>query len=396
MSTPYTDNVTLESNLTTNLSLKTKSLFSGNTGAGAGPIAFDENQVTYGESELTVNSKRKEIIDYIRLRLGDGIVDVELDKEHYELAITQALIKYRQRAQNAEEESYAFLDLQPEVQEYILPRETMVVRAAYRRGIGSVTGTTASQFEPFASGYLNTYMLVAGRVGGLLSYELFADYQKLAMRMFGGYMNYTWNPTTKKLTLIRKMPQTGYTFHRMSSLSASGTSIGSTINIVVEDPWYDLTIGDTIAIRDCKIGGYDGNYEVLTISNDIKTITVSAVNVLADTSVTGNDLRLTKVYGNVTDAVKETILLWVYNKKPDVMLLNDTHAFPWLQEYAYSFAKRILGEAREKFASIAGPQGGTQLNGASLKSEAVTEMQELEQQLKDYVDGSMPLTWVIG
>ena len=76
----------------------------------------------------------------------------------------------------------------------------MDVRAAYRRGIGSVTGTTASQFEPFASGYLNTYMLVAGRVGGLLSYELFVDYQKQAMKMFGGYLNFTYNKTTRKLT----------------------------------------------------------------------------------------------------------------------------------------------------------------------------------------------------
>jgi len=396
MSTPFTGNVTLESNLTTQLSLKTQSLFSGNTGAGAGPIAFSDDQVTFDDPDLTVNSKRKEITDYIRLRLGDGMVDVELDKEHYELAITQALIKYRQRAQNAEEESFAFLDLQPEVQEYILPRETMVVRAIYRRGIGSVTGTTASQFEPFSSGYLNTYMLVAGRVGGLLSYELFVDYQKLSMRMFGGYMNFTWNPTSKKLTLVRKMPETGYTYHRMSSLSASGTSVGSTITIVVEDPWYDIAVGNKIAIRDCKIGGYDANYTVLTVSNDLKTITVAAVNVLAATSVTGNDLRLTKVFGNVTDAVKETVLLWVYNKKPDVMLFNDSHAYPWVQDYAYSFAKRILGEAREKFASIAGPQGGTQLNGASLKAEAQAEMAELEQQLKDYVDGSQPLTWVIG
>ena len=379
MSTPFTGNVTLESNLTTQLSLKTQSLFSGNTGAGAGPIAFSDDQVTFDDPDLTVNSKRKEITDYIRLRLGDGMVDVELDKEHYELAITQALIKYRQRAQNAEEESFAFLDLQPEVQEYILPRETMVVRAIYRRGIGSVTGTTASQFEPFSSGYLNTYMLVAGRVGGLLSYELFVDYQKLSMRMFGGYMNFTWNPTSKKLTLVRKMPETGYTYHRMSSLSASGTSVGSTITIVVEDPWYDIAVGNKIAIRDCKIGGYDANYTVLTVSNDLKTITVAAVNVLAATSVTGNDLRLTKVFGNVTDAVKETVLLWVYNKKPDVMLFNDSHAYPWVQDYAYSFAKRILGEAREKFASIAGPQGGTQLNGASLKAEAQAEMAELEQ-----------------
>jgi len=396
MSTPYTGNVTLESNLNTSFSLKTKSLFSGNTGAGAGPIGFDDNLVTYGDPNLSLNAKRAEITDYIRLRLGDGIVDVELDKEHYDLAINQALIKYRQRAQNAEEESYAFLDLLPNVQEYILPSETMTVRAAYRRGIGSVTGTTASQFEPFASGYLNTYMLVAGRVGGLLNYELFVDYQKLAMRMFGGYLNFTWNPTTKKLTLIRKMPESGYNFRRMESLSSNGTLIGSTITIVVKEPWYNLSIGDTIAIRDCKIGGYDGNYYVATISEDLKTVTVSAVNVLAAASVTGNDLRLTKTFGNVVDALKETVLLWVYNKKPDVMLFNDVHAFPWLQEYAYSFAKLIVGEAREKYASLPGPQGGTQLNGATLKAEAKAEMEKLEQELKDFVDGSMPLTWVIG
>jgi hypothetical protein len=78
------------------------------------------------------------------------------------------------------------------------------------------------------------------------------------------------------------------------------------------------------------------------------------------------------------------------------MLLNDYQAFPWIQEYAYSFAKRIVGEAREKFASIAGPQGGTQLNGATLKGEAQAEMEKLEQELKDYVDGSFPMTWVIG
>ncbi len=290
----------------------TDSLWNANTGTGTGHIAYDPNEDlgTISAPELeAVTLKRKEITDYIRLRLADGLVDVELDKEHYELAIKQALLKYRQRAANSQEESYAFLKLKPETQEYILPNEVMEVRAAYRRGIGSVTGTTASQFEPFSSGYLNTYMLVAGRVGGLLSYELFVDYQKTSMRMFGGYLNYTFNKTTKKLTLIRKIPFAG---------------------------------------------------------------------------------------ANQQEREMEDVLLHLYNYKPDSMLLNDFQAFPWIQDYAYSFAKRILGEAREKFASIAGPQGGTQLNGASLKAEAVTEMQELEQQLKDYVDGSQPLTWVIG
>ncbi|CAB4132990.1 hypothetical protein UFOVP257_29 [uncultured Caudovirales phage] len=292
----------------------TDSLYNPATGtqSGSGHIAYDPNEelgsITAPELE-SVNIKRKEITDYIRMRLADGIVDVELDKEHYDMAVTQALIKYRQRASNSQEESYAFLKLKPETQEYILPKEIMEVRGAYRRGIGSVTGTTASQFEPFSSGYLNTYMLVAGRVGGLLNYELFVDYQKLSMKMFGGYLNFTFNKITKKLVLIRKMPYAGTNIH--------------------EDQ-----------MEDC--------------------------------------------------------LLHVYNYKPDSMLLNDFQAFPWIQEYSYSFAKRILGEAREKFASIVGPQGGTQLNGGTLKAEAATEMLELEQQLKDYVDGSMPLTWVIG
>jgi hypothetical protein len=76
--------------------------------------------------------------------------------------------------------------------------------------------------------------------------------------------------------------------------------------------------------------------------------------------------------------------------------MNDHMIFPWLQEYAYSFAKRIVGEARSKFATIAGPQGGSTLNGDALKTEAQAEMDKLEEDLKTYVDGSTPLTWIIG
>jgi len=289
-------------------SLPTQTLYNPNTGTGAGPIAFDPSALP------TSDLQRASIIDYIRMRLADGIVDVELENEHYNMGVTQALIKYRQRASASVEESYAFLDLLPETQEYILPKEIMNVRAVFRRGIGSVTGTTASQFEPFASGYLNTYMLTAGRVGGLTNYELFVDYQKLAMKMFGGFMNYTFNKATKKLTIVRKMPY-----------------------------------------------GYGG--------------------------ATGFDNGQNPF---------ESVLLWIDNIKPDSMILADSSSFPWVQEYAYSFCKMILGEAREKYSQIAGPQGGATLNGASLKAEAKEEMAKLEQDIINYVDGSMPLTWVTG
>ena len=78
------------------------------------------------------------------------------------------------------------------------------------------------------------------------------------------------------------------------------------------------------------------------------------------------------------------------------MILSDDLAFPWIQDYAYSFCKMILGEARSKFAQIAGPQGGTSLNGDALKSEAKEEMAKLEEDLKTFVDGGQPLTWITG
>ena len=303
MVTPYTGTPVEESGFNANLNMGTASLFNPATGSGAGHIEYNPDDYT------TSNAQRAAITDYVRMRLGDGIVDVELEKEHYEMAINQALVKYRQRAQNSTEESYASMTLLPETQEYILPKEVMSVRQIFRRGIGSTTGTSASQFEPFSSGYLNTYMLVAGRVGGLTNYELFVDYQKLAMTMFGGHINFTFNPVTKKLILARKMPWQG--------------------------PNPDLT-------------------------------------------------------------QQESVILWIFNTKPDQMILNDTYAFPWLQEYAYSFSKMLLGQAYSKFSQIAGPQGGASLNGAAMVQEARDEMTKLEEDLRMYVDGSQPLTWLMG
>ena len=53
-----------------------------------------------------LQTKKQEIFDYVYAMLGGGMVDVELDPDHYEVAYDKALSTYRQRAQNAYEESY--------------------------------------------------------------------------------------------------------------------------------------------------------------------------------------------------------------------------------------------------------------------------------------------------
>ena len=249
----------------------------------------------------TLDNLKQSLIDYVRLQLGDEIVDVELDPSHYEAAYQKTLGVYRQRAQNAYEESYNFLKINENENVYILPEEVMTVRQIFRRTIGNMTGPFSSSFDPFSAATLNVYLLNYNAAGGLATYDFYTQYVELAARMFGGYINYTYNSVTKRLQLI----------------------------------------------RDPKGSG-------------------------------------------------EVVLLWTYNLKPEITLLSDMQIKQWFRDHMVGTSKYIIGEAREKFSQYAGPQGGSTLNGAAMKSEGQVIMDKCLEDLRNYVDASQPLTFVIG
>jgi hypothetical protein len=92
----------------------------------------------------------------------------------------------------------------------------------------------------------------------------------------------------------------------------------------------------------------------------------------------------------------EQILLWTDNLKPEIMLLQDMFIANWISSWTLAQCKVIVGEAREKFGTIAGPGGGTSLNGAQMKAEGTKMFEDLLLELKNYTTGGQPLTWVIG
>ena len=254
------------------------------------------------DSNLT--TQKQQVFDYVNAFLGGGMVDVELDPIHYETGLQKALTKYRQRSENSVEESYVTIKLNQDQNVYELPQEIIEVRKIYRRSVGSRLGGSAdggSLFEPFNLAYTNTYLLAGSGIGGLATYDFYSQYVELSAKMFGGYLNYTFNPVTKKLQLIRRPRGSG-----------------------------------------------------------------------------------------------ENVLLWTYNLKPEITLLQDYQISQWIRDFMVGSAKLIIGEAREKFASIAGPQGGTTLNGSAMKAEGQQIMDVKIEELKNYIDGSQPLTFVIG
>lgn len=249
-----------------------------------------------------IDQSKQSVYDYCKAMLGDGMIDVELDPIHYETALNRALAVFRQRSDNAVEESYAFLTLQQDQNEYILPKEIQQVRQIFRRSVGSRSGngTGGTVFEPFNLAYTNTYLLSSTNMGGLLTYELFSGYQELVGKMFGSFINFTWHPQTRKL-VIQQRPRG-----------------------------------------------------------------------------------------------EEEVMLWCYNTRPDFAIIEDTYAGQWIKDYSLANCKMMLGQAREKFAQIAGPTGGSSLNGAAMKTEGQQEIEKLTDDLMKLVPGGSGYTFIIG
>ena len=77
-------------------------------------------------------NNRDELINEISLRLADGMVDVELDRDHYDIAINKAIAKYRQLSSGSVEEAVIFIQTQAGVTKYTLPDEVIDVKRLYR------------------------------------------------------------------------------------------------------------------------------------------------------------------------------------------------------------------------------------------------------------------------
>ena len=243
---------------------------------------------------------REQLISETQLRLADGIVDVELDREHYDVAIDKSLARYRQLSSGSVEESIIFIQTVENQTEYTLPDEVMEVRRLYRRGIGTNSGG-GTNFDPFDVAFNNMYMLQAGQIGGLAVFDAFAQYKETIGRVFGSEYNFTFNRNTKELTILRNV-----------------------------------------------------NHE-------------------------------------------EDIAVGVNNFIPESVLIKDVYAAEWLSAYALAQSKMMLGEARSKFpGGLPGPGGATTLNGDALKSEALTEMEQLIAGLHNMEEGNAPLGFVIG
>ncbi len=147
---------------------------------------------------------RTKLVKQLRLLLGDQMVDVELDIEHYELAVDMALERFRQRSDSSMQEKDIFIDLQPDQNVYKLPENIQTVWKVHRRGVGTSIGGSGVNFDPFEASFANQYMVQGAQQGGLATWELFGEYKETLGRLFASQINFNWNADNKELTILTR------------------------------------------------------------------------------------------------------------------------------------------------------------------------------------------------
>lgn len=143
------------------------------------------------------------LIKQIELGLGSQMVEIELDVEHYNLAITLGIQKLRQQSDGANLEKDIFLHITRDINEYTLPDEVQEVRRLYRRGVGAYNNGGAN-FDPADAAFYNIYMLQPNRSGGLATWDFYNQFLETTERLFASQFNFTWDVNSHKLTLIRR------------------------------------------------------------------------------------------------------------------------------------------------------------------------------------------------
>jgi hypothetical protein len=198
--------------------------------------------------------------------------------------------------------------------------------------------------------------------------------------------SYLFMPTVlaqNEYTLPQEVVEVRQLFRRSIGSRTSGNEGGSTF-----EP-FNAAYTNTYLLSSSKMGGL-ATYDMFS---QYQELVGRMFGSFIEFKWNSNSKKLTILQKPTAD---ETLLIYAYNYRPDDQLLSDYMAIQWIKDYTLAACKYMLGEARSKFATIAGPQGGSTLNGDSLKSEAQAEMEKLETEVSMAVAGGSGYGFVIG
>jgi len=341
---------------------------------------------SFFDSDVAFQSEADAMVTFVKRRLGDDILSVELTKKQIWACFEEAFLEYGSivNQYQAKSQLLSLLGMQTgslDEATQKFPRDTLnyIVRLA----------------EPYAveAGLGGTYNTVSGSIQlrqSVQDYDLYTDLVDPNTNI--PVVSSSLNPERRKMRIFEVMhynPSAAYRFFDTTSAINYLNNEFSFESFTPETVFYVLPV-----FEDILRGGQ------MNISNRVRRSNYSY-------RVTGTKLRIFPA-----PTAENPLKLWVrvgFENNPLTPAFDDksiggvsnlsnvpygnfvysrvnSMAKQWVRQYSLALCKELLGTIRSKFSSVPIPGGDLQLDGSDLKSSAKEEKDKLRTELKEMLD----------
>lgn len=342
------------------------------------------------DTDVDFQLEAESMITFVKRKLGDDILSVELTKKQIWMCFEEATLEYSRMINSAEAKSQLSNLLGNEITggdnnegpsgaELKLPRETLefLLRKA----------------EPYATAAAvgGSYNLYSGSIemsAGKQDYNIYTDLKFTpdgsTEEVAGDYF------TGKKLRVVdvlHKSPQAAYRFFDTTSAINYLNNEFAFESFTPETVFYVLPVYEDVLRQ-----------QQMSVSNRVRRSNYSY-------ELIGQNLRIFPM-------PTEPKVLWIRFAPPADGLNPDVPdnsidgvsgisnvpfgnisfsginsvGRQWIRQYTIALAKEVLGQVRSKFGSVPIPNGDLSLNGSDLLSQSSSEKDKLMSDLKELLD----------
>lgn len=326
------------------------------------------------------------MVTFVKRRLGDDILSVELTKKQIWSCFEESFLEYGSIVNQYQAKSQLLS---------LLGSQTGSLNEATQKFPRDTLNYIVRLAEPYAveAGLGGTYNSVSGAISlrqNVQDYDLYTDLLDPSTNI--PVVSSSLNPGNRKMRIFEVMhfnPSAAYRFFDTTSAINYLNNEFSFESFTPETVFYVLPV-----FEDILRGGQMNLSNRVRRSNYSYKITGTKIRIFPSPTA-DNPLKLFIRVGFENDPLNPSIpdasINGVSNLS-NVPYGNFTFAKvnsiarQWIRQYALALCKELLGMIRSKFGSIPIPGAELQLDGADLKSTAKEEKDRLRTDLKEMLD----------
>jgi len=358
-----------------------------------------------GEKDFIIDANS--MVTFVKRKLGDDILSVELTNKQVWMAFEEATLEYSKTVNEYQTKSQlgnllgADLGVSTDNQVYDADNNSTIdggPRGAESKFPRETLEYLIRKAEPYAShagvgGSYNIYSGSINLVNGQQDYNMYEDMMfvdpadgqsKLAKSAFP-------NQKLRVFEIQHYSPQAAYRFFDTTSAINYLNNEFAFESFTPETVFYVLPVfEDLLRAQQMDISNRvrRSNYSYEMIGSNIRIFPRPTVD---PSSTKKLYIRFSKSQDPLNPDIPDSQIDGVsgFHNIPfnDIKYQQiNSMGRQWIRQYTFSSAKEILGLVRSKFGSIPIPNGDLQLNGSDLLSQAQSEKEKLVTQLREMLD----------